>query len=130
MSEFLGYLQRLNVRPDPDDLTPTENRYLQDHFDPYAAEVLVDGVPINWRHIESIEVVPAARERGPSGWFVKQVMGDDRYHVGIYYGAHEAVLINVSLKTAEYVVRTIAFYAPQPIRYHGVPGLSPVSPAE
>jgi hypothetical protein len=127
MSEFLGYLQRLKVRPDEDDLTQGEIRYLKGHFDPNAAEVTVDGVPINWTHIDEVEVVKAARERGPMGWMVKQMMGEDRYHVGIYYGAHEAVLINVPLKTAEHVVRTIAFYAPQPIRYSGIEGLSPLA---
>ncbi len=127
MSELLGYLQRLNVRPDPDDLTPSDWTHLQAHFQPGAAEVVVNGEPVIWTHINEIEVVKAARERGPAGWLVRQMLGEDRYHVGIYFGHYEVVLPNVSLKSAEYVVRSIAFYAPQQVRYKGVPGLSPIA---
>lgn len=126
MSEFRGFLQRINVRPDPDDLTAAEWKHIQEHFDIHAGEVLIDGFPVRWDFIEEIEVVKAARVAGPSGWLVKQFVGDDRYHVGIYYGAHEAVLPNISLKAAQFVVQSIAYYAPNPIRYSGVEGLSPI----
>lgn len=127
MSEFLGYLQRLNVRPDPEALSPVERNALQANFDAYAGEVVVNGQPINWSKIEEVEVVKAARAAGPAGWLVKQMYGEDRFHVGIYFGPEEAVLTNISLKAAEYVVRTIAFYAPHPVRYKGIEGLSPIA---
>ena len=126
MSEFLGYLQRLKVRPDPDKLSAGDRSHLQTHFDPYAGEVVINGEAVDWRSIDEVEVAQAARAAGPSGWFVKQLYGDERYHVGVYYGEYEAVLTNLTLQSAEYVVRTIAFYAPQSIRYSGVEGLSPV----
>jgi len=126
MSEFLGYLQRLKVRPDADTLSASDRSHLNERFDPYAGEVVINGEPVNWRSIEEVEVARAARAHGPAGWFVKQMYGDERYHVGVYYGAYEAVLTNLTLKSAEYVVRTIAFYAPQSIRYSGIEGLSPV----
>lgn len=126
MSEFQGYLQRLKVRPDADALSASERSHVNTHFDPYAGEVVINGEPIDWRDIEEIEVARAARANGPDGWLVRQMYGDDRYHVGVYYGAYEAILTNLTLKSAEYVVRTIAFYAPQSIRYNGIKGLSPV----
>lgn len=126
MTEFLGYLQRLNVRPDADALSKDDRNHLQQHFDTYAGEVVVNGEAIDWRAIDEIEVAKAARSHGPSGWFVKAMYGEERYHVGIYYGDYEAVLLNLSLKAAEYVVRSIAFYAPQAIRYSGIEGLTPL----
>jgi hypothetical protein len=129
MSDFLGYLQRLKVRPNPDDLTPTEQKYLNAHFDPHAAEVEIDGQIIDWNQIDEIEVVQAARMSGAAGWLVRQIYGEDRYHVGLYYAHIEAVLPNVSFNTARFVVQTIAFYAPQPIRYKGVEGLAPIANA-
>jgi hypothetical protein len=59
------------------------------------------------------------------GWFVKRFIlkNIERYHVGIYYGAHEAVLPNITWDTARHVVETIAFYAPQPVKYTGPEGL-------
>ena len=126
MSEFLGYLQRLKVRPDADALAASDRSHLQAHFDPYAGEVVITGEPIEGRAIEAVAVAQAARSPGPAGWFVKAMYGEERYHVGIYYGAYEAVLTNLTLQSAEYVVRSIAFYAPQSIRYSGVEGLSPL----
>lgn len=126
MANFLGYLMRLKVRPDENKLTDAERNHLRQHFDPYAGEVVINGETIDWRTIDEVEVAKAARTRGPSGWFVKGIYGGDRYHVGVYYGAYEAVLLNVTLNSAEYVVRMIAYYAPQRIRYSGVEGLSPL----
>jgi hypothetical protein len=127
MSEFLGYLQRLKAPPDPDSISAAEKSSLIRHFDPHAADVFVDGVPWDWRNIDEVECVKAARERGPSGWLVKQMLGDDRYHVGMYSGAQEAVVINVSLNVARYIVQTVAYYAPNPVRYKGIEGLSPIA---
>lgn len=128
MSEFLGYLRRANVRPDPDDLTERELRHIRAHVQESAGDLVVDDVPIPWSHVDEVEVVRAARERGPSGWLVRRVMGDDRYHLGVYYGPHEAVLPNISLRAAEYLVRLIAYYAPGPVRYRGIEGLAPLAP--
>lgn len=118
------YLQRLNVRPSIEDLTQAEARYMQSHFDPYAGEVIVNGESIAWDEIEEIEVARAPRIGGPAGWIVRHfIHGDERYHVGIYFGHNEAVLPNVSLNIAQYVVKTVAFYAPNRVRYTGPEGL-------
>ena len=123
----MSHLQRLHVRPNIDELTPAEKRYVQKNFDVYAGEVIVSGQPISWTAIDEVEVAKAARTAGPSGWLVKYlVMGGERYHVGIYYGGLEAVLTNMTLNSAKYIVQTMAFYAPQSILYSGPEGLSPL----
>jgi hypothetical protein len=123
----MSHLKRLLARPSMDDLTPAEARYVQANFDAYAGEVLVQQQPILWTAIDEVEVARAARSAGPSGWIVKHlVMGGERYHVGIYYGGLEAVLTNLTLNAARHIVQTIAFYAPQPVKYTGPDGLSPL----
>lgn len=118
------YLQRLKVRPSVEDLTQAEARYVQSHFDSYAGEVIVNGESIIWTEIEEIEVARAPRVSGLAGWIVRYfIHGDERYHVGIYFGHNEAVLPNVSLNVAQYIVRSVAFYAPNPVRYTGPEGL-------
>ena len=129
MSDFHGYLQRLKAPPDIQALSPSERSSLERHFDPHAADLYVDGTPINWHNVDEVECVKAARERGPSGWLVRQMLGEDRYHVGIYYGPHEAVIINISLNAARYVVETVAYYAPNPVRYKGLEGLAAIANA-
>jgi hypothetical protein len=126
MTETRGILMRLKVRPDAGKLTNAERNHLAEHFDPYAGEVVINGQPVEWRAIDEVEVAKAARSQDPSGWFVKALYGEERYHVGVYYGAYEAVLVNLTLNSAQYVVRMIAFYAPQQIRYSGIDGLSPL----
>lgn len=124
----MAYLQRLNVPPSLDDLTEAEARTIQEQFDPYAGEVIVNGQTIPWDWINEVEVVKSARAAGPAGWIVRHVVhGDERYHVGLYYGQMEAVLSNISLNLARYVVQTIAYYAPSPVIYTGPRGLTPVS---
>jgi hypothetical protein len=127
----MPYLQRLKARPDPDKLTRREVNQLARRFDPYSGEVLIEGEPIPWDKIEEIEVAKAARAEGPAGWLVKLFVysGADRYHVAFRYGYHEAVLINLSLQAAQYVVQSAAFYAPGPIRFTGPEGLSPLTEA-
>lgn len=127
MSEFRGYLVRLNARPDFDALTPGEQHQLNAHFDPFAGEVNIDGVMIRWDYIEAVEVVEAARAQGPSGWLVRQLMGGKHYHVGIYYGRQEAVLSNVTYDIAAYIVKTVAFHAPNPVRYSGIEGITAIA---
>jgi hypothetical protein len=96
------------------------------HFDAYAGEVVINGQAVAWADIEEIEVAKAARTGGPAGWIVRYLVhGNERYHVGLYFGGEEAILPNVTLNVARFVVQSVAFYAPQPVRYTGTEGLSP-----
>lgn len=123
----MPYLQRAKVRPQPDDLPPAEARSIAKRFDPYAGEVLVDGQAVGWNEIEEIEVVVAPRAAGPAGWLVRYLVhGEERYHIGIYFGRQEAVLPNVRLTIVKYVLECIAFYAPLPIAYKGPADLVPL----
>jgi hypothetical protein len=121
------YLQRIKARPSPDDLTPGEARFVHNTFDPYAGEVLVDGQAVAWDELEEIEVVTAPRASGPAGWIVRHLVhGNERYHVGLYFGRQEAIVPNVTLDVARYIVQCVAFFAPLPVRYTGPDGLSPL----
>ncbi|MCB9449841.1 MAG: hypothetical protein H6672_00285 [Anaerolineaceae bacterium] len=120
-------LKRLKVVPDYDALTPGESHYVLTTFDIYAGEVVVNGQPVRWNELTEVEVVKAARYGGLSGWLVRHLVhGEDRYHVGLYAGEEEYILTNVTLNTARYVVQSVAYYAPQPVRYTGIDGLSPL----
>ncbi|MBL8166086.1 MAG: hypothetical protein JNJ61_29155 [Anaerolineae bacterium] len=121
-------LQRIKARPSLDDLSPGEARFVQAHFDPYAGEVLIDGEAIGWNEINEVEVVTSPRSAGPAGWLVRYLVHrDERYHIGIYFGRQEAVLPNVTLNVARYVVQCVAYFAPLPVRYKGPEGLSPLA---
>jgi hypothetical protein len=115
--------------PKEDQLTSDDVRFLQSHLNVTNYEVIVDGQVIAWDKIDEVEVAKAAREKSPAGWLVKNVIysGKDRYHVGIYSGRGEAVLPNLSLQAAKYVVATIAYYARSRIRYTGPEGIIPTS---
>ncbi len=113
------FLQRINFRPNMDALNDRQRHYLQRHFDYSSTTVTVHNTPMGWEVIEEVEVVPAARVSGAAGWLTRRLIGSDRYHVGIYYGRREAVLANISLGMAKYVVQVIAYHAPQPVRYKG-----------
>lgn len=116
----MTYLQRINYQPNTDNLSDKERQYLQQHFDAYGAEVVINGERILWQYVEEVEVAVAARAAGPSGWLVRKlVMGGERYHVAVYFGNQEAVLSNVTLEVARYVVKNIAYFAGQPVRYIG-----------
>lgn len=116
----MAYLQRINYRPNTDDLTDKEQQYLQQHFDAYGAEMVAHGEAVPWQQIEEVEVARAARAAGPSGWLVKRLlMGGERYHVAVYFGRREIVFTNITLKVAQYILRSIAYYAAQPIQYTG-----------
>lgn len=120
------YLQRTNLRPNTYDLSSGEIQFVQQHFDPYANEVIVEGQAVRWQEIEELEVVLSPRTSGPAGWIVRHLVhGDERYHVGLYFGRYEAVVPNVTLNVARYIVQCVAYYAPLPVRYRGVEGLSP-----
>ena len=121
------FLQRIKARPSLEDLTPGEARFIHQAFDPYAGEVLVDGQTLAWNEIEEVEVAVSPRTAGPAGWMVRYLVhGNERYHVGLYFGRGEAIVPNVTLNVACYVVQCVAFFAPLPVRYTGPDGLSPI----
>lgn len=125
----MTYLQRIDYRPSTDHLPAREQDHLRQHFMAYGAELIIYGQPIRWEHIEEVEVAVAPHVAGPAGWFVKKILmqNQERYHVGIYFGASEAVFPNISWEAARYVVENIAFYAPQPVVYKGPEGLVKLS---
>lgn len=124
----MTYLQRINYRPTTEGLTDKEHEYLLQHFDAYGADIVVNGDAIPWERVEAVEVVVAARAGGLSGWMVKNlIMQGERYHVGVYFGREEAVLTNVTLPVARYVVQNIAYYAPRAVEYTGPEDLSPLT---
>jgi len=125
------FLLPASTAPREDDLSAADISFLQQHFETTNREVVVDGNAIDWEKIDEIEVVVAARDPGPTGWLIKRLYygGMDRYHVGIYSGRYELVLPNLSLAAATYVVRTIAYYARNRIRYTGPDGLAATAEA-
>ncbi len=121
------YLKRTKARPNLDELSSGEAQYVQQHFDIYAGEVIVSGQAVAWNEVEQVEVATAARVAGPAGWIVRHVVhGNERYHVGLYFGRNEAIISNVTLDVARYLVQCVAYYATLPVRYTGVEGLVPV----
>ena len=116
------YLQRNTARPNPEALSATDTKYLEEHFNIYGGSLLVHGQPVDWSAIEEIEVVVAPHISGPAGWFVRHlVTREERYHVGLYSGSDELILPNLTLPVAKYVVASIAHFAPLPVRYKGLP---------
>ena len=53
------------------------------------------------------------------------VMTGERYHVALYFGREEKVLPNLTRAAAEYVVKTVAYYAPKQVRYTGPDDFAP-----
>lgn len=125
----MTYLQRINYQPKTDRLNETDANYLINHFDAYGAEMVMDGQAVPWQFIEEVEVVVAPHAAGLAGWIVKNVFlrGEERYHVGVYYGRNEAILPNVTWEVAQFVVETIAYYAGQKIRFTGPEDLVPLT---
>jgi len=125
----MTHLQRIDYRPALEDLRQDEQRFLYDHFEAYGAEMLVSGDVIRWEHIDEVEVVPAPRIAGLAGVLVKLLFlkNEQRYHLGIYYGAREAILPNITWDTAKYVLLNVAYYASQPIAYKGPEDLVPIA---
>lgn len=117
----MTYLQRIDYRPSLENLSVADQQTLQKIFDAYGAEMLVYGDAIRWEHIDEVEVVIAPHATGLAGWIVKKFIfkNQERYHVGVYYGSHEAVLPNVTWDVARYVVEMVAYYAPQSVQYKG-----------
>lgn len=124
----MAYLQRINYRPNMDNVPAKEQESLQTKFDPGSVDVIINGDTIRWDYIEEIEVAVAARQKGLAGWLVKNmVMGGDRYHVAFYFGREEAVLINLTLPAAQFVVQTAAYYLPKRVVYTGPDGVAATS---
>lgn len=125
----MPYLQRLNARPTQENLSSGDQKHLSQHFNPFGAGVLIDGDEIPWDAIEEVEVARAPDVTGPTAALVKLFAhgGHQTYHVALYFGYREAVLPNVSLDVARYVVQTVAYYAPHPVNYTGPDGLSPTT---
>jgi len=124
----MSYLQRINYRPTLDALSERERDMLGRAFDPASTDVIINGDVVPWHNVEEVEVAVAARQKGPSGWIVRNlVMQGERYHVALYFGREEQVLTNLSRGAAEYVVKSIAYYAPKPVRYTGPDGFAPLT---
>ena len=125
----MTYLQRINFHPTMADLRESDQRYLTNHFDAYGAEMVINGQQIQWDIIEEVEIVLAPRAAGPAGWLVKKLFlsNEDRYHIGIYFGHQEAIMPNIPLDIAKYIVQNIAYYAPNRIRYNGPEDLVPIT---
>lgn len=125
----MTYLARINYRPNTANMTPTDEKFLTNRFDAYGAEMIFSGEPIAWNLIDEVEVVVAPRASGAAGWLVKRFFlnNETRYHIGVYFGNREAVMPNITWDVAKYIVESIAFYAPQQIRYSGPEGLARIS---
>ncbi len=124
----MPYLQRINYRPNMDAIAQKEQDLLTSRFDPGSTDVIINGDVIRWEIIQEIEVAPAARSGGLAGWIVKNmVMGGERYHVAFYFGREEAVVINLTLPAAQYVVSTAAYYLPKRVQYNGPDGIAALS---
>lgn len=125
----MPYLQRLNARPTQENLSGGDQHHLSQHFNPFGGGVLIDGEEIPWEAIEEVEVARAPGVTGPMAGLVRLFAhnGQETYHVALYYGFREAVLHNISLDIARYVVQTVAYYASRPVHYTGPDGLSPTT---
>ena len=119
------YLQRQNQPPAP--LPEAEQRQLEKRFDADVYRMSFEPGGVELGLIDEVEVAQAARLNNPAGWLLRKlIFSGERYHVGVYFGQHEIVLTIISRAMAEYVVRTIAYLAQQPIRYTGIEGIAPV----
>ncbi|MEQ8675751.1 MAG: hypothetical protein RLP44_00070 [Aggregatilineales bacterium] len=125
----MTFLQKINYRPTTEKLSETDGQYIVNHFDAYGSEIVMDGQAVAWHMIEEVEVVVAPHAAGLAGWIVKNVFlrGEERYHIGVYYGRQEAILPNVTWDVARYVVENIAYYASQKIKYAGPEDLVPLT---
>ena len=68
----MATLARIEQRPSMDTLTDEETRSLSKRFDANAYEINIDGTRVEYGKIDEVEVAKAAREGGPSGWFVRK----------------------------------------------------------
>lgn len=117
----MAYLQRIDYRPTDANLTEWEREQLAKHVEIYGAEIVIYGEAARWEHIEEVEIVKAPRAAGFGGWFVKRFMlhNEQRYHIGLYFGSHEAIFPNITLNLARHIAEMVAYYAPQSVIYTG-----------
>lgn len=120
-------LQRRRDYPGTSRLSPADLRHVEEHFSTYGGEFQIDGDIIAWNALEEVEIARAPGISGLVGGLVKRFVhgGDDRYHLALYYGFREAVLHDISLEEARYILENVAYYAPHPIRYYGPDGIIP-----
>jgi hypothetical protein len=127
----MPFLQRLTRQPVFDSLAQTDQNHLARHVVVQSDALFIDGEPIMWSSIEELEVAQAPDVAGPLGGLVRWFAhgGHASYHLAIYYGCREAVLNNISLDAAAFVVQMVAHYASRPVRYMGPEGLAPITEA-
>jgi hypothetical protein len=125
----MPYLLRLESRPNPNNLSEDDRKFVERHVQVNANDVTFNEQTMELNRVQEIEVAKAARSAGPAGWIVKKMLyGGDRYHVALYAGRNELVLPNVTLEVAQYVVQMIAFFARyNTLKYTGPEGISPIS---
>lgn len=124
----MPYLMRMTMKPDIRQLSTQETDQLNRVFDVYSTEVRIHGEPVGWNEIDEVELVTAPTVRGIASWLLGLFVNtDERYHVGLYLGRDEAVIPNVTRQQALYVLHTVAYYAPQSVRYTGPDGIVPLA---
>ncbi len=116
----MPYLKRANVRPDAASLPPREMARVNRVFDPSAAEVKINNDMVPWAAIQEVELVAAPTAGGLGavvlGMFVNTT---DRFHLGVYTERNESILPNLTRVQAEYLLKAIAYYAPNPVYFTG-----------
>ncbi len=125
----MTYIQRIDYRPSMEALAQEDQTHVVNHFDAYGEEMMMEGQPVPWKVIEEVEVVVAPHAMGLAGWIVKNLLqkGENRYHIGVYFGRQEAVFPNVTWDVAKYVLENIAYYTPQQVKYTGPENLVPLT---
>jgi hypothetical protein len=127
----MPFLQRLKERPVLDTLAEPDQHQLARHLLVEPDAMFIDGEPIPWAVIDEVEVAKAPDVAGPLGGLVRWFAhgGHESYHLAVYYGYREAVLSNISLAAAAFIVQTVAHHASRPVRYVGPEGLAPLTEA-
>ena len=117
----MTFIQTVDSLPSLSNLTEAEADFFHKHVEIHATDLVVDHQSIRWDLIEEVEVVTAPRAAGPAGWIVRKLFLNDeeRFHVGIYFGRQEAILPNITWDSARHIVETVAYYAPNRVRYKG-----------
>ncbi|MDX2162798.1 MAG: hypothetical protein SF162_15875 [bacterium] len=125
----MPYLARLSKAPNPNEYTPNEIAFIDQHFQINPQAVTLNGTTFTWEEVTGAEAAVAARANSPAGWFVRKLVynGESRYHIALYAGRAEAVLPNIQLKIAQYIMQTIAYYAPKKLEYMGPADVAPIS---
>jgi hypothetical protein len=123
----MTFLSRPLDRPDHSQLTAHEQKQLAKRFILFEEGVRAEGQAVPWAQVNAVELVKAARLSGLGGWLARGAMGEDRYHVGLYFGeGQEAVLPNISLNLARYILLEVAYHAPKRLTYSGIADVLPL----